>query len=99
MHLNPLYGNTMGKYKSAGSNIFPYVNHTNASTMDQILAQTVGGFSSYIRLNRPDLIVIHGDRCEALAGALVGALNNIQSPISRVAKYLEPLTTQSALDQ
>ena len=79
MHLNPLYGNTIREIQKCGfKNIFPYVNHTNASTMDQILAQTVGGFSNYIGLNRPDLIVIHGDRCEALAGALVGALNNIR---------------------
>ena len=79
MHFNPLYGNTIREIQKCGfKNIFPYVNHSNSSTMDQILAQTVGGFSDYIRLNRPDLIVIHGDRCEALAGALVGALNNIR---------------------
>ena len=26
---------------------------------------------------KPDLIIIHGDRIEALAGAIVGSLNNI----------------------
>jgi len=30
-----------------------------------------------VRENRPDLIVVHGDRVETLAGATVGALNNI----------------------
>jgi UDP-N-acetylglucosamine 2-epimerase (hydrolysing) len=36
-----------------------------------ILAKTVTGFSDFITEHRPDLIVVHGDRIEALAGALV----------------------------
>ena len=35
------------------------------------------GFSDYVKENKPDLIIVHGDRVEALAGATVGALNNI----------------------
>ncbi|MFP3701126.1 UDP-N-acetylglucosamine 2-epimerase, partial [Burkholderia sp. SIMBA_013] len=27
--------------------------------------------------NNPDVIVVHGDRVEAMAGAIVGSLNNI----------------------
>ena len=34
-------------------------------------------FSLYIEKIKPDLIVVHGDRVEALAGAIVGSLNNI----------------------
>ena len=45
--------------------------------MDQTLAKTIEGFSNYVRELCPDLIVIHGDRVEALAGAIVGSLNNI----------------------
>ena len=37
-----------------------------------------------------DLIIVHGDRVEALAGAIVGSLNNISS-ILKVEKYLELL--------
>jgi UDP-N-acetylglucosamine 2-epimerase (hydrolysing) len=45
--------------------------------MDLTLAKTIEGISSFVRENRPDLIVVHGDRVEPLAGAVVGALNNI----------------------
>jgi UDP-N-acetylglucosamine 2-epimerase (hydrolysing) len=45
--------------------------------MDITLSRTIEGFANYIHLIQPDLIVIHGDRIEALAGATVGALNNI----------------------
>lgn len=45
--------------------------------MDSILANTIDGLSRYVRENRPDLLVIHGDRVETLAGAIVGALNNV----------------------
>jgi UDP-N-acetylglucosamine 2-epimerase (hydrolysing) len=45
--------------------------------MDLTLAKTIEGFSSYCKKINPDLIVIHGDRVETLAGAIVGSLNNI----------------------
>jgi UDP-N-acetylglucosamine 2-epimerase (hydrolysing) len=44
--------------------------------MDLVLANTIQGLGHYIREFPPDLIVVHGDRLEALAGAAVGALNN-----------------------
>ena len=34
-------------------------------------------FSDYVREINPDLIIVHGDRVEELAGATVGALNNV----------------------
>jgi UDP-N-acetylglucosamine 2-epimerase (hydrolysing) len=45
--------------------------------MDITLSRTIEGFANYIRLISPDLIIVHGDRAEALAGATVGALNNV----------------------
>ena len=78
MHLNPRYGGTVHEVQKCGfENIYSYINHTDNLPMDQTLSNTIAGFSNYVRLNPPDLIVIHGDRVEALAGALVGALNNI----------------------
>src|SRR5690606_38604950 len=35
------------------------------------------GLSHLVRERRPELIVVHGDRVETLAGAIVGALNNV----------------------
>ena len=45
--------------------------------MDINLANTISGFTCYVKDVQPDLIVVHGDRPEALAGAIVGSFNNI----------------------
>jgi len=45
--------------------------------MDLTLSKTIEGLSSYVKEERPDMIIVHGDRLEALAGAIVGAMNNI----------------------
>jgi UDP-N-acetylglucosamine 2-epimerase (hydrolysing) len=75
MHMQAVYGLTHFEIQKAGFEYFPYYNY--AAGMDGTLASTITGLSNYVRENRPDLIVIHGDRVEALAGACVGALNNI----------------------
>ncbi len=78
MHMNSKYGKTVDEIKKCGySNIFSYINHHDFDSMDTILAKTIDGFSGYIKELKPDLIIIHGDRVEALAGAIVGSLNNI----------------------
>lgn len=78
MHLNSKYGKTIDEvYKSGFVNIYPYINHDTVDHMDRALAKTIDGFSHYICEIKPDLIVVHGDRSEALAGAIVGSLNNV----------------------
>ena len=78
MHMNSLYGFTVDEIVKAGfKNIYKYINHESIEYMDRNLAKTIDGFSQYIAQISPDLIVVHGDRVEALAGAIVGSLNNI----------------------
>ena len=78
MHNNPIYGYTAEEIVKAGfKNLFYFNNHDSAEFMDRTLAKTIEGFSKYISKLKPDLIIIHGDRIEALAGAIVGSLNNI----------------------
>lgn len=78
MHLQELYGFTLIEVQKSGfKNIYTYKNHTHETTMDLTLAKTIEGFSAYVNDLKPDLIVVHGDRVEALAGAIVGSLNNI----------------------
>jgi len=78
MHLQELYGFTLIEVQKSGfKNIHTFKNHTHETTMDLTLAKTIEGFSSYVNDLKPDLIVVHGDRVEALAGAIVGSLNNI----------------------
>lgn len=81
MHMLEEYGYTIDELnKDNYNNIFPFINQTIDMTnkMDLTLANTIIGFSNYIKTVKPDLIVIHGDRPEALAGSIVGALNNIK---------------------
>ena len=78
MHMLEKYGKTVIEIeKCKFSNIYSFSNHTSEKTMDLTLAKTIEGFSKYVKEIQPDLIIIHGDRVEALAGAIVGALNNI----------------------
>lgn len=78
MHMDNKYGLTVREIEKCGyKNIFKFINHDAGSSMDITLSRTIEGFANYIHLIQPDLIVVHGDRIEALSGATVGALNNI----------------------
>ncbi|MCM8569218.1 UDP-N-acetylglucosamine 2-epimerase [Gramella jeungdoensis] len=78
MHLQRKYGYTVLELEKAGfKNIKTFENHTSEMTMDLSLAKTIEGLSSHVKEESPDLIVVHGDRIETLAGAIVGSLNNI----------------------
>lgn len=78
MHMLAKYGYTCEEVVKAGfTNIYKYINQNSSDSMDHILAKTITGLSDYIREISPDLLIVHGDRIEALAGASVGALNNI----------------------
>jgi UDP-N-acetylglucosamine 2-epimerase (hydrolysing) len=59
------------------SNLHIYMNQIIEEPMDLVLANTINGFSRYIRELLPDLIIVHGDRIEALAAAISGAINNM----------------------
>lgn len=77
MHLEKKYGYTVIEIEKSGfDNIHKFENTTSENTMDLTLAKTIQGFSAYINKIKPDLIVVHGDRVEALAGAITGSLNN-----------------------
>lgn len=78
MHMLKEYGYTLKEVEKCGyTNIYPFQNHTHETTMDLTLAKTIEGFSAFVANTNPDLIVVHGDRIEALAGAIVGSLNNV----------------------
>jgi len=78
MHLEEKYGETHIEIEKSGfKNIHRYKNHEGPDFMDRTLANTIKGFSEFVATLKPDLIVVHGDRVEPLAGAIVGSLNNI----------------------
>ncbi|TKB05601.1 UDP-N-acetylglucosamine 2-epimerase [Desulforhopalus sp. IMCC35007] len=78
MHMLYRYGMTVEEIHKAGfTNIFTFMNQVHGEPMEMVLANTISGLSRYVHESEPDLIVVHGDRVEALAGATVGALRNI----------------------
>ena len=78
MHLDKKYGETFHEIEKSGlKNIHTFVNHSHGYDQDALLSETIYGFRNFIKTLQPDMIVVHGDRVEALSGALVGALNNI----------------------
>lgn len=78
MHMQEQYGYTLIEIERCSfTNVSTFSNHTHETTMDLTLSKTIEGLSAYVKQCDPDMIVIHGDRVEALAGAIVGSLNNI----------------------
>jgi UDP-N-acetylglucosamine 2-epimerase (hydrolysing) len=78
MHMLNKYGYTVNEIEKCNfPNIYKFINYTSESSMDLTLAKTIEGLSAYVKEFNPDLIIVHGDRVEALAGAIVGSLNNM----------------------
>ena len=79
MHNLKKYGSTYDEiYKDKIQNITKVSNQKRNDNMDIILSKTISKFSKYIKVTKPDLIIVHGDRVESLAGAIVGSTNNIK---------------------
>ena len=79
MHNISFFGATFAEIKKDKiKNIFRFYNQKRNDDMDSILSKTITGFKKYVKKISPDLIVVHGDRVEALACAIVGSLNNIK---------------------
>lgn len=79
MHLMERYGLTkIEVHRLAGVDVFDYINQRADDPQDLVLSKTILGFSDFVCEHKPDLVVIHGDRVEALACALVCATNYIR---------------------
>ena len=79
MHMMSRYGETKLEVKRfAGAEFFEFVNQRAGDALDFILAKTVMGFSDFVHEHRPDLVIVHGDRVEALAAAIVCAMRYIR---------------------
>ncbi|PAF51209.1 UDP-N-acetyl-D-glucosamine 2-epimerase, UDP-hydrolysing [Helicobacter sp. 13S00401-1] len=78
MHLLRSHGFTyMEIYKDGFEDVFLGKPYKRSESMDLNLSHTIADFSKFVRSCKPDMIVVHGDRLEALSGAIVGAFNNI----------------------
>ncbi len=80
MHMMKRYGETRLEVRRfAGAECFEFVNQREGDALDFILSKTILGFSDFVHEHRPDLVVIHGDRVEALAASIVCAMRYIRS--------------------
>lgn len=78
MHLLPEYGNTYLQISEEGyRNLYIEQSLELTSKMDINIGNTILCIARYVSKIQPDIIVVHGDRIDALAGAIVGILNNI----------------------
>jgi UDP-N-acetylglucosamine 2-epimerase (hydrolysing) len=79
MHMMQRYGLTKVEvHRVQGATVHEFQNQREDDPQDLILAKTVMGFSDYLTEAQPDLVVVHGDRVEALAAALVCATNYVR---------------------
>ena len=78
MHLVDRLGRTYREVlKDNYKNTYVDFSQANTGVMSFDLGNVISNLTNYCRKIEPDMIVIHGDRIDALAGAVVGALNNI----------------------
>ena len=78
MHRLPDFGSTVDDIRKDGlAEIHEFPNQVSGDRMEFALATTIQRLSPMVRDLRLDMLMVHGDRVEALAGAIVGSLNNI----------------------
>ena len=79
MHNMKEYGNTYEQIKKDKiKNVKKFINQQLGFDHDKVLSNTIEGFSKFTKKIKPDLVIIHGDRIEPLACAIVCCLNNIK---------------------
>ena len=79
MHLMKKFGETYNEIiiNFSSKKIFKYKNYKPNNTLDLILSNTIIGFSKFLKKEKPDLVMTHGDRVETLAAAISASFNNI----------------------
>lgn len=77
MHLLSTFGSTYEEVlKDAYENVYVAYGLAPINNSSIDLGNTISYLSGYVENIKPDFIVVHGDRMDALAGAIVGALHN-----------------------
>ena len=78
MHLLQKYGSTYREVQKDGyKNTYVAFEQVMTDNMSYNLGVVLMNLARYADQIKPDMIVVHGDRIDALAGAITGALNNI----------------------
>mgnify|MGYP005846954903 CR=1 FL=1 len=79
MHMLPSYGLTkLEVHRIPGVRVVEFLNQREQDSQDIVFAKTLLAFSDYIQVDTPDLVIVHGDRVEAMAVAFVCATNYVR---------------------
>lgn len=86
MHLSPFYGNTVEEIAAAGLRLAARVpvplDPATGATMARNIGLMLGAFTDVLESERPDVVLLLGDRGEMLAGAIAGIHLNI--PVAHI---------------
>lgn len=78
MHMLPEYGLTRIEVeRNKSCEVHSFINTNREQDLAKSFSVTVLEISNLLKEIKPDLIVVHGDRMEALAGATAGLFNHI----------------------
>lgn len=78
MHLSQTFGSTYNEVLNDGhQNVYVAYGLSQSQNGSINLGNTISCLAGYVENIQPDMIIVHGDRMDAMAGALVGALHNI----------------------
>ena len=79
MHMLARYGLTkIEVHRVTGAEVFEHLNQQPRDGQDTVFVKTIIGCSDFLAEHRPDLVVVHGDRVEAMACALTCATNRVR---------------------
>ncbi len=86
MHLSPAFGNTVEEIEAAGLRIFARVpvalEPATGANMARNIGIMLGAFVDALEADRPDILLLLGDRGEMLAGAMAAIHLNI--PVAHI---------------
>lgn len=78
MHLSEVHGETWREVTKDGyKNVYVAYGLMQSHDISVNLGNTISHLAGYVGNIKPDMLVVHGDRMDALAGAVVGASHNI----------------------
>jgi UDP-N-acetylglucosamine 2-epimerase (hydrolysing) len=79
MHMIERYGLTKEEvHRNKIFDVVEFINQRSGDPLDIILSKTIIGFSDFVKEFKPDLVLVHGDRIEALASCIVCSTNYIR---------------------
>lgn len=86
MHLSADHGNTVSEIKAAGlpvlAELAVCLSPANSVTMSMAMGAMITGFTTILAQNKPDILLLLGDRGEMLAGAIVAL--NLGIPVAHI---------------